>query len=81
MGPSVHIGGIVRKRNRLFSTSQLIIVAAGACAASFAVAPALASGSSDTSGDLDVAAVGMKADSNEVAVEGITLCHEGFEIS
>jgi phage tail-like protein len=24
--------------------------------------------------------VGLKADSNEVAVEGITLCHEGFEI-
>jgi phage tail-like protein len=23
---------------------------------------------------------GLKADSNEVAVEGITLCHEGFEI-
>ena len=23
--------------------------------------------------------VGLKADSNEVAVEGITLCHEGFE--
>ena len=25
-------------------------------------------------------AVELKADSNEVAVEGITLCHEGFEI-
>jgi phage tail-like protein len=25
--------------------------------------------------------VGLKADSNEVAVEGITLCHEGFEIN
>ena len=24
--------------------------------------------------------VGLKADSNEVAVEGITLCHEGFDI-
>ena len=24
--------------------------------------------------------VGLKADSNEVAVEGLTLCHEGFEI-
>jgi phage tail-like protein len=24
--------------------------------------------------------VGLKGDSNEVAVEGITLCHEGFEI-
>ena len=24
--------------------------------------------------------VGLKADSNEVAVEGISLCHEGFEI-
>jgi phage tail-like protein len=24
--------------------------------------------------------VGLKADSNEVAVEGVTLCHEGFEI-
>jgi hypothetical protein len=57
----------------------LIVVAAGACAASFAVAPALASGSSDTS-DLHVAGVGLKADSNEVAVEGITLDHEGFEI-
>src|ERR687886_722768 len=24
--------------------------------------------------------VGLKADSNEVAVEGLTLCHEGFDI-
>ena len=23
---------------------------------------------------------GLKSDSNEVAIEGITLCHEGFEI-
>ena len=25
--------------------------------------------------------VGLKADSNEVAVEGVTLCHEGMEIA
>jgi phage tail-like protein len=25
--------------------------------------------------------VGLKSDSNEVAVEGITLCHEGFDIA
>ena len=55
-----------------------LLWAAGACAASLALAvPALASGSTDTSADLDLA----DGWSHEVAVEGITLDHEGFEIS
>jgi hypothetical protein len=53
-----------------------LLWAAGACAASLALAvPALASGSSE-SDDLDLACW-----CGEVAVEGITLDHEGFEIS
>ena len=65
-GPSVDIGGIVRK----------LIVAAGACAASLALAvPALASGSSE-SDDLDLA----WGPGDDVAVEGITLDYVGFEI-
>jgi hypothetical protein len=52
-----------------------LLGAAGACAASLAFAvPALASGSSEP-GDLDLA-----CSCGEVAVEGITLDHEGFEI-
>src|SRR5262245_43419618 len=53
-------------------TVRKFIVAVAACAASLAVAgPAIAGQSTGSSADLA---------ENEVAVEGITLDHEGFEI-
>ena len=36
---------------------------------------------SSTRGPKKYTGVGLKADSNEVTVEGITLCHEGFEMA
>ncbi len=60
--PSAHTGGTVRK----------LIAAAAACAASLALAaPAIANQAATKSDDL--AGVGFKSDSNEAAVEGITL--------
>jgi hypothetical protein len=73
--PSAHTGGTGRK----------LIAALAASAATLALAgPAVANQAATSSADLancSTACARILADSNEVAVEGITLDHSGFEIS
>jgi len=60
-------------RKALATIAATLLVAAVICTAAY---PAHA----EAAWPKKYTGVGLKADSNEVAVEGITLCNDGFEI-